>query len=91
MEVRKFFVGDVVQMRKVHPCGSDRWEVLRVGIDFRLRCLGCGRVIMLPRPRFERSVRKVISSVHPLLGALEKKGAGQKAAATEGAGEGGTS
>ncbi|MDI3280249.1 MAG: DUF951 domain-containing protein [Bacillota bacterium] len=89
MEIRKFFVGDVVQMRKVHPCGSDRWEVLRVGIDFRLRCLGCGRVIMLPRPRFERSVRKVVSSVHPLLGAAEKGGAARGAAAAEKAGEGG--
>lgn len=58
----KYNVGDVVKMRKVHPCGGDRWEIMRTGIDFRLRCLKCGRVIMLPRPKFERSVKEIIRS-----------------------------
>ena len=47
--------GDVLEMKKEHPCGARRWEVLRVGMDFRLRCTGCGREVMLPaaciRPR----------------------------------------
>jgi hypothetical protein len=55
----KYNVGDVVRMRKVHPCGGDLWEIMRTGIDFRLRCLKCGRVIMLPRPKFEKSVRSI--------------------------------
>lgn len=53
----KFYLGDVVQMRKPHPCGSDQWEVLRTGMDFRIRCMGCRHVVMLPRKRFERSVK----------------------------------
>jgi hypothetical protein len=53
-------VGDVVQMRKTHPCGSDRWRVYRVGADIGLRCLGCERRLMLPRRKFERAVRRVL-------------------------------
>lgn len=60
---RKFYLGDVVQMRKAHPCGDDRWEVMRTGMDFRIKCLGCGRVVMLPRPKFEKQVKAVISRV----------------------------
>ncbi|MBN1680877.1 MAG: DUF951 domain-containing protein [Anaerolineae bacterium] len=55
-------VGDVVQMRKQHPCGSDRWRVYRVGADIGIQCLGenCGRRVMLPRRKFERMVRRVL-------------------------------
>ncbi|MGI5874736.1 MAG: DUF951 domain-containing protein [Bacillota bacterium] len=42
-------VGDRLRMKKKHPCGGDLWEVLRVGADFRLKCLTCGRVVMIPR------------------------------------------
>lgn len=56
----KYSVGDVVKMRKVHPCGGDQWEIMRTGMDFRLRCLKCGRVIMLPRPKFEKSVKEIV-------------------------------
>lgn len=59
----KFRLGDVVRLRKAHPCGDDRWEVLRTGADFRMRCLGCNRVVMVPRSRFERSVKAVLGSV----------------------------
>ncbi|NLX09346.1 MAG: DUF951 domain-containing protein [Chloroflexi bacterium] len=51
-------VGDIVQMRKTHPCGSDRWQVYRVGADIGLRCLGCDRRVMLPRRKFERGLKK---------------------------------
>ena len=52
-------VGDVLIMKKQHPCGSDCWEVLRTGADFRLRCLGCGHEVMGGRSRFERNIKKV--------------------------------
>ena len=52
-------VGDTLTMKKAHPCGSAKWEVLRTGADFRLRCLGCGREVMGPRSRFERNVKQV--------------------------------
>ncbi len=59
-EPHKFSIGDVVELKKPHPCGSKRWEVVRVGADFRIKCLGCQHQVMLPRPKFEKSVRKVI-------------------------------
>ncbi|MDN5326322.1 MAG: hypothetical protein PWP41_1018 [Moorella sp. (in: firmicutes)] len=55
-----FHIGDIVQTKKNHPCGSDRWEILRVGMDFRLRCLGCGRLILIPRVKAEKSIKKVL-------------------------------
>ena len=44
----QFSVGDIVQMKKDHPCGSNQWEILRTGIDFRIKCCGCGHMVMLP-------------------------------------------
>ena len=54
--------GDVLEMKKEHPGGARRWEVLRVGMDFRLRCAGCGREVMLPRKKAEKSLKKIIPS-----------------------------
>lgn len=56
MDVR---VGDTIEMKKTHPCGSRRFEVLRIGMDFRLRCEGCGREMMLPRLKVEKHIRKI--------------------------------
>ena len=56
MDIREY---DILEMKKVHPCGGKRWQVLRVGADFRLRCLGCGRVVEGPRSRFEKNIRKI--------------------------------
>lgn len=52
-------VGDIVKLKKQHPCGSFEWEVLRVGIDFRLKCTGCGHQIMLPRKQVEKNIRNI--------------------------------
>ena len=51
--------GDVLTMKKAHPCGSREWLVLRVGADFKLRCLGCAHEVMGPRAKFERNVRDI--------------------------------
>ncbi len=56
MDVR---VGDILVMKKPHPCGSREWLVLRVGADFRLRCLGCGREIMNTRSKAERGIKEI--------------------------------
>ena len=53
-------VGDVLQMKKAHPCGGKEWLVLRVGMDFRLRCLTCGRERMILRGKAEKSVKKIL-------------------------------
>lgn len=55
----KFNIGDIVKMRKAHPCGSDLWQVTRTGMDFGMRCRGCGHFVMLPRTKFERMVKAV--------------------------------
>ena len=51
-------VGDIIQTRKKHPCGAASFEVLRVGMDFRIRCTGCGREIMLPRVKIEKNIKR---------------------------------
>ena len=56
-------VGDVVKMKKTHPCGSDRWEITRTGMDFGVKCLGCGRRVMIPRPKFEKAVKALFPAV----------------------------
>lgn len=58
----KFNVGDIVKMRKAHPCGSDLWQVTRTGMDFGMKCQGCGHFVMLPRVKFERMVKSVVAS-----------------------------
>ena len=57
----KFNVGDVVKMRKAHPCGSALWQITRTGMDFGMKCRGCGHFVMLPRVKFERMVKEVVA------------------------------
>lgn len=52
-------VGDIVTLKKQHPCGSKEWEILRVGADFRLKCSGCGHQVMLARSLVEKNTRQV--------------------------------
>lgn len=52
-------VGNIVKLKKQHPCGSHEWEVLRIGADFRLKCLGCEHQIMIPRKTVEKNVREI--------------------------------
>ena len=51
---------DILELKKDHPCGSRRWEVLRVGMDIKLKCLGCGHELMLPRSKVEKSIKKIL-------------------------------
>jgi hypothetical protein len=53
-------LGDVVQMRKQHPCGGDTWRVVRLGAEIGIRCLTCDRKVLLPRSTFERRVKKFL-------------------------------
>ncbi len=56
MDIR---VGDILVLKKNHPCGACRWEVLRIGADFKLRCLGCGREVMGARAKYEKQIKKI--------------------------------
>ncbi len=51
-------LGDLIQTRKKHPCGSDQWVVIRVGADIKIKCRGCGRIVMLERAEFEKRMKK---------------------------------
>lgn len=53
-------VGDVIQTKKPHPCGANRFDVLRVGMDFKIRCQKCGHEIMLPRVKIEKNIKKIL-------------------------------
>ncbi len=56
-----YHIGDKVILKKGHPCGTNQWEIIRVGADFKLKCTGCGRIVMVPRKTFEKSLKKVLS------------------------------
>lgn len=53
-------LGDIVQLRKKHPCGGDTWQVVRLGTDVGLVCQGCGRRILLPRGKFNKQLKRII-------------------------------
>ena len=55
----RFDIGDIIRMKKPHPCGSHEWEVLMVGADFRLKCVGCGHQIMVPRKLVEKNTKEI--------------------------------
>ena len=57
MEKTTYELGDIVRLKKKHPCGSFEWEILRTGMDFRLKCQGCGHLILIPRTKFEKMVK----------------------------------
>lgn len=56
-------VGDKLEMKKPHPCGNNVFDVLRVGIDFRIHCCKCGRDVLVPRSKIERNIKRIISSL----------------------------
>ncbi|SEF98647.1 hypothetical protein SAMN05660865_01476 [Caloramator fervidus] len=60
--MKEFYLGDVVETKKEHPCGNKTWEVIRLGADIKIKCLKCGRIVMLPRSKFEKVVKKIIKS-----------------------------
>lgn len=62
---KEFFIGDIVEMKKDHPCGSKEWEIIRLGADIKIKCLGCNRIVMIPRNKFEKGIKKIIKQNKP--------------------------
>ena len=62
MEILKLSVGDVLELKKAHPCGSKLFKVMRVGSQIRIVCTGCGRDMVIERPKLEKAVKKIIIS-----------------------------
>ena len=60
--MNEYKIGDIVETKKNHPCGSSKWEITRVGVDFKLKCLGCGHVVMLEREKAIKSIKKLYKS-----------------------------
>ena len=58
--VETFELGNIVQMKKTHPCGTDQFEIIRVGADVKIKCVGCGRIIMLPRGKLKKKKKKIV-------------------------------
>lgn len=54
-------VGDKVEMKKQHPCGSKEFEVLRIGMDFKIKCCGCDREVMVPRAKIEKNIKHILN------------------------------
>jgi hypothetical protein len=60
MDDKKIDIGTKVVMKKGHPCGTNLWEVIRTGVDIKLRCVNCSRIVMMPRVEFNKKLKKVV-------------------------------
>ena len=58
--IEVFNLGDIVEMKKQHPCGSHNFEVIRLGADIKIKCTGCGRIVMLQRSKFVKGAKKIV-------------------------------
>lgn len=59
---KTYNLGDIVTMKKAHPCGTNEWEIVRIGADIKIKCIKCNRYIMMPRLEFNKKMKKVIKS-----------------------------
>ena len=59
---KTFNLGDIVRMKKQHPCGVNAWELIRTGADIKIKCTGCGRIVMIPRSKFEKDMKEIIQA-----------------------------
>jgi hypothetical protein len=57
---KEFGIHDIVQMKKQHPCGENRWKIIRMGMDIRIKCLGCEHSVLIPRKEFAKKMKKVL-------------------------------
>ena len=60
METKEYKLNDRVIMKKAHPCGTNEWEIIRLGVDIKIKCLNCGRSIMMPRIEFNKKLKKIV-------------------------------
>ena len=59
---KEYKLGSIVTMKKEHPCGTNEWEIVRLGADIKIKCINCGRSIMLPRIDFNKKLKKVVKN-----------------------------
>lgn len=66
----KYHVGDMVSLKKGHPCGENYWKILRTGVDYKLKCMGCEHDVWLKRTDFQRRVRKILDKDGKMISVL---------------------
>ncbi len=62
---KDYELNDVVQMKKPHPCGENQWKIIRMGMDIRIKCEGCGHSVLVPRKKFNSKLKKVLVKADP--------------------------
>ena len=62
MDNKDYKLNDRVIMKKAHPCGTNEWEIIRLGVDIKIKCLNCGRSVMIPRVEFNKKLKKVLGN-----------------------------
>lgn len=62
--MKDYDLNDIVEMKKAHPCGNNRWKIIRMGMDIKIECTGCGHIVMLPRREFERKMKKILEKAN---------------------------
>ena len=62
METQEYKLNDKVIMKKAHPCGTNEWEIVRLGVDIKIKCCNCGRTVMIPRIEFNKKLKKVLNN-----------------------------
>ncbi len=60
MENKEYSLGNIVEMKKGHPCGANEWEIVRIGADIKIKCVNCGRLVMISRIDFNKKIKKII-------------------------------
>jgi hypothetical protein len=60
MEEKLYNLNDIVEMKKQHPCGTNEWKIIRMGMDIRIKCMGCGHSVMISRKEFTKKLKKVL-------------------------------
>lgn len=60
MENKEYNLGSIVEMKKGHPCGANEWEIIRLGADLKIKCVNCGRIVMISRIDFNKKLKKII-------------------------------
>ncbi|HLQ72943.1 MAG TPA: DUF951 domain-containing protein [Bacillota bacterium] len=60
MSNKDFQLNDIVEMKKQHPCGENRWQIIRMGMDIRMKCLGCDHSVLIPRRQFTKRLKRIL-------------------------------
>jgi len=60
MKEKEYGLNDIVEMKKPHPCGTNAWKIIRMGMDIRIKCTGCNHSVLIPRSKFEKRLKRVI-------------------------------